>query len=73
MNAYLTENIEVSRLSINVYLQLEYFFLLSIKSVASTVYRNTANLKTNQNREDTVGDNEHWPVFFIWYIFDVIK
>ena len=73
MNAYLTENIKVSRLSINVYLQLEHFFLLSIKSVASTVYRNAANLKTNQNREDNVGDNENWPVFFIWHIFDFIK
>ena len=35
------------------------------KSVASTVYKSTVCLKTNQNREDNVGDNENWPVFFI--------
>ena len=73
MNAYLTKNTKVSRLGINVCIQLEQFFLLSTKSIASTVYTNTACLKTNQSREDNVGDNENWPVFFIWHVFDIIK
>ena len=54
---------KVSRVGINVYIQLKQFFLLSTKSVASTVYKNTAHLKTNQNWEDNVRDNENWPVF----------
>ena len=64
---------KVSRVGINVYIQLKQFFLLSTKSVASTVYKNTAHLKTNQNWEDNVRDNENWPVFFIWHVFDITK
>ena len=48
---------KVSRVGINVYIQLKQFFFLSTKSVASTVYKNTAHLKANQNREDNVRDN----------------
>ena len=73
MNAYLTKNTKVSRVGINVYIQLKQFFLLSTKSVASTVYKKTAHLKTNQNREDNVRDNKNLPVFFIWHVFDIIK
>ena len=73
MDAYLTKNTRVSKVGINVYIQLEQFFFLSTKSVASTVYKNTAHLKTNQNREGNVEDNENWPVFFIWHVFDIIK